>query len=242
MVVYKTCWSKAFGFSCATHFLFILLLSFVLGRNLDSRPLPEQYITLEWDTVAEEANLEIAPFPPGAAVNTGDSVPALDRPVKAQTKPAAAYDDSSLGAGRSSEAGESMASAVFAGSGTANPKGADSSGIRTVSAGGSDTQTVSSGRAEAGGDINGIVNAFLSQIEKRKIYPYMARRLGQQGTVAVSVQLSADGELAGVQVLRSSGVAALDEAALALVRKVCPFPHHAGRAIAMNIPIAYHLE
>ncbi|HWR06226.1 hypothetical protein [Sporomusa sp.] len=48
--------------------------------------------------------------------------------------------------------------------------------------------------------------------------------------------------LTGVQVVRFSGVAALDEAALTLVRRVCPFVHNAGRTIAMNIPIAYQLD
>ncbi|MGL5514264.1 MAG: energy transducer TonB, partial [Sporomusa sp.] len=91
-------------------------------------------------------------------------------------------------------------------------------------------------------DIDGIINAFLARVEKSKEYPYMARKRGQVGTVTVAVRLTAAGDLAGAHVVRSSGVATLDEAALKLVQRVCPFAHNAGRVIAMNIPITYNLN
>lgn len=123
--------------------------------------------------------------------------------------------------------GETVVAQSFAGSGVAG---------REAAAGGNPAE---SGQND---NIEGIINAFLVQIEKRKEYPYIARRRNQEGTVTVTVRLTAAGELAGEQVIRSSGVPALDEAALALVRKACPFPHSAGRSIAMNIPISYRLE
>ncbi|HLU40385.1 MAG TPA: TonB family protein [Planctomycetota bacterium] len=49
-------------------------------------------------------------------------------------------------------------------------------------------------------------------------YPWLARRRGWEGTVVVQVRVDADGAVGAAAVVRSSGRAALDEAALAAVR------------------------
>lgn len=50
-------------------------------------------------------------------------------------------------------------------------------------------------------------------------YPPEARRLHQQGVVLVSVEVSVEGRATAVALRRSSGVASLDQAALAAVRR-----------------------
>jgi protein TonB len=44
-------------------------------------------------------------------------------------------------------------------------------------------------------------------------YPEMARRLGQQGQVRVHIKVGADGQIASVTVVKSSGSDILDDAA-----------------------------
>ena len=50
------------------------------------------------------------------------------------------------------------------------------------------------------------------------IYPALARRLGQQGTVILALTIGADGSVSDAQVATSSGVAELDQAAVAWVK------------------------
>lgn len=64
--------------------------------------------------------------------------------------------------------------------------------------------------------------AIRSRIERRKTYPGAAR--GASGTVTVRLTVSRAGALSGVSVARSSGNAALDEAAIKAVRAAGKFP------------------
>lgn len=63
---------------------------------------------------------------------------------------------------------------------------------------------------------------IVSRIERRKQYPRDAR--GQDGTVGLRITVGRDGGLRGVSVNRSSGVAALDRAAVSAVKRAGQFP------------------
>ncbi|MGH1350838.1 MAG: cell envelope integrity protein TolA [Methyloligellaceae bacterium] len=69
---------------------------------------------------------------------------------------------------------------------------------------------------------------FLGQVNSRlarfKQYPADARRRGTRGKVVVRFSISASGALRSVSVVRSSGTAILDRAALSTVRRASPFP------------------
>ena len=86
------------------------------------------------------------------------------------------------------------------------------------------------------------VAAFLARLEQRKDYPYMARKRGQTGTVTIRVHIAADGGLRDATIINSSGVAILDNAAIALVRQSCPFRHETGEELRMTVPINYNLK
>ena len=84
-----------------------------------------------------------------------------------------------------------------------------------------------------------------SYIQSRKRYPGMARRLGQQGTVRVQASFAADGRLLSASVAGSSGVAALDDAALQLVADAASAAAQKaqpGQAVQLRIPIQYELR
>jgi protein TonB len=76
-------------------------------------------------------------------------------------------------------------------------------------------------------------------------YPPVSRRLGEQGTVQLRVQVSPEGRAARVEVQRSSGFPRLDEAAAAAVREWRFVPARRGDApieAAVIVPIVFRLE
>ncbi len=79
----------------------------------------------------------------------------------------------------------------------------------------------------------------------KPVYPALARRLGEQGTVVLQVRVSADGHVDSVSVRRTSGYRQLDRAALSAVRQWTFTPaSSAGRPVAgwVLVPILFSLE
>jgi len=66
--------------------------------------------------------------------------------------------------------------------------------------------------------------ALYTLIERNKVYPPIARRLGHQGKVRISFVVLIDGSLGQVKVELSSGYVELDEAAVRAVKDASPFP------------------
>jgi protein TonB len=63
---------------------------------------------------------------------------------------------------------------------------------------------------------------LIAQIERHKWFPASAK--GQSGVARVAFSLDRNGHLTGVRIFASSGSAALDEAAMDLIRRAQPFP------------------
>lgn len=61
-------------------------------------------------------------------------------------------------------------------------------------------------------------------VDGHKHYPRLARKMGEEGRVVLAFTIEANGRLAGVRVVESSGSELLDEAALEAVREAAPFP------------------
>jgi len=83
-----------------------------------------------------------------------------------------------------------------------------------------------------------------SRIETKKHYPPFARNLQQEGTVIVNVVIGADGAVVSTSLVKSSGFATLDKAALAAVRKAAPFPPPSGYGLgrmSIDIPLLFKL-
>ncbi|KAA2314199.1 TonB family protein [Pseudooceanicola sediminis] len=94
---------------------------------------------------------------------------------------------------------------------------------RAAGNGGSQQAGTSNGRVKAG---NGKAEARLeavwgsqirTRIERRKRFPGGLR--GQQGRVVVRITVGRDGNVLGAQVVRSSGIAAFDQAAMAAIQR-----------------------
>jgi periplasmic protein TonB len=118
---------------------------------------------------------------------------ASSRPHEAAARPAAASDAAARGAAAESAVG------------------IDSASVR----GGAGSPGAAEGGAGAGPD--SLAHADYAR-NPRPMYPASARRRAQEGTVTIRVLVGADGAVEHAELAESSGVDALDDAALATVR------------------------
>jgi periplasmic protein TonB len=83
-------------------------------------------------------------------------------------------------------------------------------------------------------------------LERNKRYPATAQARGEQGVAQVSFSLDRQGRVIDSRVVRSSGAAALDEEALALLRRAQPFPapppELVGARVDLTVPIRFNLK
>lgn len=82
------------------------------------------------------------------------------------------------------------------------------------------------GALETGGPalVSSYQAQVLAHLSRFRAYPEEARSRGITGVVSVRFALASDGKVVSASLLRTSGAAMLDEAALAMVRRASPFP------------------
>ncbi|NOU10984.1 MAG: energy transducer TonB [Nitrospira sp.] len=98
--------------------------------------------------------------------------------------------------------------------------------------------------AEAKLDHQWLAESLWRRVAELKRYPNSARMNGQEGKVILKAIIRSDGQLADVFVLKSSGYAALDMAAMEAVKLACPLhmKHAIGKPqIVVSLPIVYSL-
>jgi protein TonB len=83
-------------------------------------------------------------------------------------------------------------------------------------------------------------------LERNKRYPPVAQARGERGIAQVFFSLDRQGRVIDSRVLRSSGAAALDQEALALLQRAQPFPappsELAGARVDLTVPIRFNLK
>ncbi len=90
-------------------------------------------------------------------------------------------------------------------------------------------------------DFTWIAKELRNRIEAIKSYPRIARRMGIEGTVVMTVKFNKMGELVDVHIKESAGHRILDRDAISLVKRVSPLRHGTGRNIVIELPISYNL-
>lgn len=85
--------------------------------------------------------------------------------------------------------------------------------------------------------IDSYLAAIRARIERNKRYPVVARRRGQEGEVVLRFILAVTGEVLKVEVLKSSGVASLDRAAVNAVHRAMPFAEPPEGLVAETLPM-----
>ena len=97
---------------------------------------------------------------------------------------------------------------------------------------------------EAKVDNRWLAESLWRRVAELKRYPNSARMNGQEGKVILKAVIRSDGQLADVFVQKSSGYAALDMAAMEVVKLACPLnmKHAIGKPqIVVSLPIVYSL-
>lgn len=246
-------WIKAFGISCVLHIAALTGVGLLAG--LPHQPL-EEYMMIDLTlpyrveepggaTAGSAGGSQLTPAGEARQGPAAQSAPSRTDPVHKQADAnrgdrgvAAPAGIQSIDDGVGTTAVSGAGDGIGSGSGTSGGYG-DGGGTGAGNGGSGTGIGTGSG---SGSGIDSIIGAFLSELENRKVYPYIARKRSQEGTVILMVELGTTGNLADIRVMRPSGFAKLDEAAVELVRRICPFPHNLGRPIAMKIPISYQLR
>ncbi|MEM7058146.1 MAG: TonB family protein [Pseudomonadota bacterium] len=112
--------------------------------------------------------------------------------------------------------------------GAAKPSSGGSTGSQQQAALGAGTGTARQGTGYSAAAISSAKSRYISAVRraiaKKKRYPKRARRRGITGRASIRLTLSADGQLLGVSLAKSSGSDLLDEAALKAARAVGRYP------------------
>lgn len=87
---------------------------------------------------------------------------------------------------------------------------------------------------------------ILALIERNKRYPEAARSRREQGTARVAFTLDRKGLVVSAHLIQSSGAAALDDEALALLKRAEPFPVPPtilpGESVVVRVPIRFTVK
>ena len=99
---------------------------------------------------------------------------------------------------------------------------------------------VGRGRSDSSATYNGRVSAHLA---RHKQYPAAARSAGSQGTATVSFSLDGGGRVTSARLAGGSGIASIDQEAVAMVRRASPFPAPPdGRGRSFTVPVRFNLR
>jgi protein TonB len=89
-------------------------------------------------------------------------------------------------------------------------------------------------------------SALLGRLQRAKRYPADARARGEQGTATVTFTMDRKGNVLSISLSRSSGSAALDEEAVAMIHRAEPLPalpaEMHGDTITLTAPVAFVLQ
>ena len=79
-------------------------------------------------------------------------------------------------------------------------------------------------------------------IARNQSYPRSAQIRGEQGTTRLKISLAADGKIAAVELMASSGSSILDHEAQSIINNIGKFPPPPSGIHAVTIPIVWRLN
>lgn len=227
---YTYYWRKALSVSLLLHLFFLAAAGYLSAGW--TAPQPVQEVLLEMDLVndpAERAGVSALPPAPSP-------LPEVPRqtPVPAESVPTEEPAEALV---TTSELAMTEAQPVAAAAAPASPGGSpDSTGSSAIGG-------TSSGGSTKGGGI--AAPGILSKADP--VYPSAARKAGQEGTVLLRIEILTNGRTGAISVARSTGYAALDEAAIEAVANWQFIPAKdlaTGRAVpcTTTLPVSFRLR
>lgn len=89
---------------------------------------------------------------------------------------------------------------------------------------------------------NELFQAVRRELQKRLIYPPLARQRGYEGEVLVQFLLDISGSISQLQIIKRSPYSLLDKAAIKTVKRACKHFPKPNENMYIEIPIVYNLE
>ena len=185
------------------------------------------------DPVPQEAAPAVPPDKPATPV----TVPAPVLAAKPAAPPAEPVATASEEPADETAAGQTAAGQTAAG---------QTAAVALPAAGAGQGDLTASVGAEAGILRDDYKAQLLAWLQQHKRYPKTAERRRQQGIAVVAFTVAADGRVSEVALVEGSGYAALDEEALAVLRRAAPLPPFpkglANQPMSLVLPVAFTLR
>lgn len=229
-MTYAYHWPKAMAISVFLHII-ILITAGYLTAGLTTELSPPQEVLLEMDLVSDPADrIGTSPefvqpdIPSPSPVVPTETINPL---TETNAEPVVTTSELTM-----TEAEVPAFTSIVSQSSSGNASTPASAGSTAPAAGGGSR----SGVAKPG---------ILSKVDP--VYPEAARKAGLEGTALLRIQISASGRPSDIAIARSTGHAALDEAAVTAVTKWRFVPakdRNSGRTIACTttLPISFRLH
>jgi TonB family protein len=125
------------------------------------------------------------------------------------------------------------------GDGETHPSPTAASSGETASGNSAGVTMIEMQSGSGGGNAQSIVGQIKASIERAKIYPVLARKRNQEGTVITEFSINAKGLPQNIQIIKSSGFSLLDSAARDTIVKASPFPVIRG---TIEVPLTFLLK
>jgi protein TonB len=108
------------------------------------------------------------------------------------------------------------------------------------------TAPVSAQAAPPSNAVPGWRGELIGRLQRAKRYPDVARSRGDQGVAMATFTMDRSGHVLSVSIVRSSGSSALDEEALAMIRRADPLPRIPaelpGDTVTLTVPVTFSLR
>lgn len=206
-------WKPAIGFSIGVHAVIILCIVGVgwryLNQDMPGLPILIHEVMLGDGTV-DGRHAEGSPSPEPHSVAPKPKIP---------IPPAASSETMGSRVTGPVAVQEEVRMGTGTGNGTGNASG--------------------NGSGSGGGNGNPTLAEIRRRIESAKRYPAQARAMHQEGRVGLRFRIQPNGQIAEVHITQSSGVPALDDAAMQAVTRSAPLPYYSA---AIEFPLTFRLK
>jgi protein TonB len=227
-----------------------LLALLVLTLPKAAAPLPDDTLWVSLETAAAEtAGAPAMPPPPSAAYAPPAAavppVPAVSEAAERPAPPPQAPASPQTNTSDSKPSPATTPSASAAPPQTASRPVQSQAPVQTQSQTQSQTHSQAQSQAVGGGPKHAASYAARVRLhlESFKVYPPQARRRHQTGVVQLTFAIDRQGRVLLAQVTKSSGVAALDQAALDMLAAAQPLPKPPSdvtdERISMTVPVEF---
>ena len=231
--------------SCIIHLLLLIVLTTVFNSNRIDDVKDEETIDIsvyepEEETIKEE--IKEIEYSSNSTVSSSNTNSIIHNTVDSSNNTIVHNTiDSNSNSTAISEDGITYSSSngsINTIEGIGNSIGDDSSSVSTSS---NKEESITTEVVEEYESSYDVAYRFANAVSDNIIYPDVAKRRNQSGTVYINLTLSRDGNIIDYYISSSSGVSSLDKEAVEAIFRVVPFTVNINSDINITIPIVFEI-